>query len=301
MPHNPITLDILRALKAIDRHGSFAAAAEALNKVPSALTYTIQKVEQDLNLALFDRSGHKAQMTDAAKLLLREGQKILDQLDMLATNAKQVADGWEVVFTVVFDTTIDIAQLFPVIKEFQDVAPFVRVKLKEESLSGSWESIQNNHANLLIAPRIGLPLDTDHLETKEIGDMEFTLAVAQNHPLTTYPQPVAHQELSKFPVVVIPDSTTKTQTMSAGLSHQERHFYVPGMTEKIKAQVAGLGIGYLPKFRIQNELENGSLVEIQTADNRTSQGKLLLAWRKDNNGKALEWFIKRLSSKSLIE
>ena len=300
MPHNPITLDVLRALKAIDKHGSFAAAADALNKVPSALTYTIQKVEQDLNLALFDRTGHKAQMTEAAKLLLREGQKILDQLDILATNAKQVANGWEVVFTIVFDTSIDIAQIFPVIREFQDVAPFVRVKLKEESLSGSWESLQNNHANLLIAPKMGLPLDSEHLETKEIGDMEFVLAVAKDHPLASNSQPLSHQDLSGFPVVVIPDSTTKTQTMSTGLSHQERHFYVPGMTEKIKAQIAGLGIGYLPKFRIHDELKNGSLVELKTLENRTSQGKLVLAWRKGNNGKALEWFVRRLSEKCLM-
>jgi len=43
MPHNPITLDLLKVLDAIDQRGSFAAAAQALHKVPSALTYTIQR------------------------------------------------------------------------------------------------------------------------------------------------------------------------------------------------------------------------------------------------------------------
>ena len=48
--NSPITLDALRALDAIDRKGSFASAAESLFKVPSALTYTIKKLEEDLSV-----------------------------------------------------------------------------------------------------------------------------------------------------------------------------------------------------------------------------------------------------------
>ncbi len=40
-PH--LTLESLRTLDAIDRRGSFAAAAEELAKVPSALSYSVQK------------------------------------------------------------------------------------------------------------------------------------------------------------------------------------------------------------------------------------------------------------------
>ena len=46
--NNAITIDALRALDAIDKKGSFAAAAESLYKVPSALTYTIKKLEEDM-------------------------------------------------------------------------------------------------------------------------------------------------------------------------------------------------------------------------------------------------------------
>lgn len=44
--YNNISMDALRALDAIERKGSFAAAAESLYKVPSALTYTIKKLEK---------------------------------------------------------------------------------------------------------------------------------------------------------------------------------------------------------------------------------------------------------------
>ena len=52
-----LTFDALIVLDAIDRGGSFSAAAEALHRVPSAITYTVQKLEDDLGVQLFDRSG----------------------------------------------------------------------------------------------------------------------------------------------------------------------------------------------------------------------------------------------------
>ncbi len=69
----PITLDALEVLDAIDRKGSFAAAASELFRVPSAVSYTVQKLEQDLYVVLFRKEGKKAMLTQAGKVLLEEG------------------------------------------------------------------------------------------------------------------------------------------------------------------------------------------------------------------------------------
>jgi len=63
-----LTLDALTVLDAIDRKGSFAAAAEELHRVPSAMTYAVQKLEEDLDALLFDRRGHRAQLTEAGRI-----------------------------------------------------------------------------------------------------------------------------------------------------------------------------------------------------------------------------------------
>ena len=75
-----ISLDALLVLDSISRNGSFAAAGEELHRVPSAITYTIQKLEQDLEVKLFDRSGHRARLTDAGEALLREGRHLLREI-----------------------------------------------------------------------------------------------------------------------------------------------------------------------------------------------------------------------------
>ena len=53
-----LTLEAIRVLDAIDRRGSFAAAADELGKVPSALSYTVQKLEDELDAMLFGYSDH---------------------------------------------------------------------------------------------------------------------------------------------------------------------------------------------------------------------------------------------------
>lgn len=45
-----LTLEALRVMDAIDRRGSFAAAADELGRVPSALSYTMQKLEEELDV-----------------------------------------------------------------------------------------------------------------------------------------------------------------------------------------------------------------------------------------------------------
>jgi DNA-binding transcriptional LysR family regulator len=50
-----LSFEVLRALDAIDRTSTFAGAAETLRKVPSSLTYLVQKLELDLGVKLFDQ------------------------------------------------------------------------------------------------------------------------------------------------------------------------------------------------------------------------------------------------------
>ncbi len=65
-------LDVLVILDALER-GSFAAASAKLFKTPSALSYTIHRLESDLNIQLLDRSGHRARFTPADRCCWRKG------------------------------------------------------------------------------------------------------------------------------------------------------------------------------------------------------------------------------------
>src|SRR5258706_11586381 len=72
-----LSLEALQVLDAIDRKGSFAAAAEELHRVPSAVTYSMRQLESALGVEVFDRGGHRAGLTEAGKALLSQGSELL--------------------------------------------------------------------------------------------------------------------------------------------------------------------------------------------------------------------------------
>ena len=76
-----ITLDALQTLDAIERRHSFAAAAEELHRVPSAVSYTINKLEDDLGVQLFTRTPRGIDLTQAGEALLKDARSICGLAD----------------------------------------------------------------------------------------------------------------------------------------------------------------------------------------------------------------------------
>lgn len=147
---SPITLDALRTLDAIDRRKSFAAAAEELYRVPSALSYTISKLEEELGVEIFDRSRRKAELTPVGRLILEQGRDILLATEELTQLARQKAEGWEVELTLCIDSLISYEPVFELIAEFQQIQPRVKVRLLEEVLGGGWDALNSERCDLVI-------------------------------------------------------------------------------------------------------------------------------------------------------
>ena len=112
MKSNPITIEALLVLDAIDHRGSFAAAAEQLNKVPSALSYIVQKLEEQLGVTLFEKQGRRSVLTVAGKHLLDEGRKVLANVNSLSEQTRTIANGWESKIRIAVDSIFDTSKLF---------------------------------------------------------------------------------------------------------------------------------------------------------------------------------------------
>lgn len=295
MAHNPITFELIRTLDAIDRHGSFAAAAEQLHKVPSALTYTLQKCEKDLGVALFDRRGHRAEWTQAARHILREGRRILTAMDDLGHSAQRLSEGWTTDYTLAYDHIFEFSQMAPLIEAAQNHIPWVRLNVLQGALSGTWELLLEHQADLVVAPRAALP-DTPGLSTQDLGSVRMALAVARTHPLAKLDRALTRDDLAPYPVVTIRDTTRRGSPLSAGLTQRDQEFVVPDMPAKISAQQQGLGVGMLPLHRIQREILNGHLIIKTLADGPDDREHPIVAgWRTSDCDRTHAWIMDHLN------
>ncbi|KAG1259984.1 hypothetical protein G6F66_014452 [Rhizopus arrhizus] len=84
-----LSLDALQILDAIDRRGSFAGAGKALHKVPSTISYTVAKLEEDLGVVLLHRSARGVAPTTAGTRLLAHAREILGRIDAARADVRE--------------------------------------------------------------------------------------------------------------------------------------------------------------------------------------------------------------------
>mgnify|MGYP001562854537 CR=1 FL=1 len=288
---SPITLDALRTLDAIERRHSFAAAAEELYRVPSAVSYTINKLEEDLGVALFDRSRRKAELTAIGRLVLEQGRQILKATEELTALARQAADGWEVELRICIDSVLTCGPVYDLIEAFQRIQPKTEIRLSEEVLGGSWDALNDGRCDLVIGAEGVSPAQGFALHP--LGEVVFEFAVAAGHPLTALPTPLPASAIHDYPTVIVADSSRHFPVRSSGLLDGRSRIIVPSIEHKIEAQRRGLGVGYLPRHRIMRELAEGQLV-VLTLDKPRPPEQISVAWPRDNPGKGLKWFVEQL-------
>jgi DNA-binding transcriptional LysR family regulator len=287
-----LSLDAIAVLDAIDRKGSFAAAAHELHRVPSAITYSVKQLEEALGVELFDRQGHRAVLTPAGKELLIEGRGLLLAAADLECRVQQVAKGWESELRIAVDTVVRIEKLYRLLEDFYAEATGTRLRLSSEVLAGTWDALASGRADLAIGASGDPPAGRSYA-TQLLGRAEMVFAAAPFHPLCDAPQPLDDAAIRRHRAVSVADSSRLLPPRTVGMISGQDTLTVPSMEAKAGAQVAGLGVGFLPRGIAERESAAGRLRILEVAGRRPA-GDLFAAWRPGQEGRALEWFTKRL-------
>jgi DNA-binding transcriptional LysR family regulator len=293
-----ISLESLEVLDAIDSKGSFAAAAESLFRVPSAITYTVRKLEQDLGVAIFNRSGHRAELTEAGAELLREGRYLLNAASELESHVKLIASGVETELTIAICAQFSLDALYKVINEFYSQNFGTRLKIIQEVYGGNWDALVSSRASISIgAPDEG-PAG-GNFSTKVIGTVDFRFAIAKQHPLANLKEPLSNADIKQYRSISVTDTSRNLDPRSSGIVSGQEVLYVPNLPAKLTALIAGLGVGYLPRRMVEKHVASGDLVTKLVEEYKPS-ATFYLAWH-NKGGKAQQWLIERLKHITLDE
>jgi DNA-binding transcriptional LysR family regulator len=293
-----LALDALLVLDAIDRRGSFAAAAAELHRVPSAVTYAVRKLEDDLDVMLFDRRGHRARLTTAGRMLLDGGRILLRDADDIERRVKRIATGWEAELRIAIDTVVPAGAIWPLVALFDrecrgDGDAPTRVILSTEVLGGTWEALADGRADLAIGAN-GDPPGGGGYRLRPLAELAYVFAVAPAHPLASCPEPIAAATIHAHRIVVAADSSRRLPPRSVGLGDGQETLTVADLPAKVAAQVAGLGCGFLPAHLAADHVRAGRLV-VKAVDAAPPPRPTAIAWRAERSGKALQWWIEAIT------
>jgi len=292
---NPITIEVLETLDAIDRRGSFAKAAEELNKATSAVSYAVQKLEEQLAIALFRRQGRRSVLTPAGRLMLAEGREILQTTARLANKAKEVATGWEPRISIAIEFHKSYPLCFGALHEFLEEHPTIEIDICECVLNGGWEALELGRVDLVIGAPGPVPLQKGY-RAVPMADADLVPVIAPHHSLASLASnsDTLEATLPKLRRIISHDTSFVNIKRSEGLSSDGQNFYVQNNEQKVEAIMAGIGIGHLPRQRIQQHLDSGALIALDLG-----QGNALdnfLAWKISNKGKGLQALTQRLAA-----
>lgn len=304
---NALTPEALAMMDTIARTGSFAAAARALGKVPSALTYSVRQLEDALDVLLFDRRSRQARLTAAGQELLEQGRHLLDEIDLLANRVRRVATGWETQLTVAVDGVISRVTLFELVEAFfaqrtDDGEPTgTRLRLRTEILTGLWESLVTGQADLAIGLTLGSVGNHAGIETRPLGEVQFVFAVAPHHPLAAHAEPIPDDVLLRHRAVAVADSAQRLAPLTLNVLHGQDVLTVASVQAKIEAQLRCLGCGFVPEPLAHDHIRRGCLV-VKRLQRGSHSARFHYAWRsapaasgrRPAQGLALRWWLKQL-------
>lgn len=289
-----LSLDQLRVFAAVVETGSFSGAARRFGRAQSAVSYAIATLEQQLGLALFDRSGYRPTLTPAGQVLAGEIADIVARADRLKSQAQAMARGLEPEVALVADVMFPIEEIGRLLKEFQQVFPTVSVRVFVETLGGVADLVLNGTCVLgILATLPGIP---PALASYAMAGILTLPVAAPDHPLAALPAPLPERVLRDQVQIVLTDRSELTKGLDFGvLSHKT--WRVSDLSAKLRLLREGLGWGTLPAHVVAEDLSSGRL-KVLHLEAITPPGEVLpvnAVHRSDAVlGPAASWMLKRL-------
>jgi len=285
-----LTLEALRVMDAIDRRGSFAAAADELGRVPSALSYTMQKLEEELDVVLFDRSGHRTKFTNVGRMLLERGRILLEAADKLTTDAEALARGWETHLTIVAEALVPSESLFPLVDKLAEKAN-TQIALVTEVLAGAWERLEQGRADIVIAPDMHFRASSE-INTRKLYSIISVIVASPDHPIHQEPEPLSEISRVKYRGIAVADTARERPVLTVQLLDKQQRLTVSSIEDKRRALLAGLGVASMPWPLVEKDVAEGRLRVV--SPEYSKEVDIIMAWRRDSMGEAKAWCLREI-------
>lgn len=288
-----LTLDQLRVLVTIAETGSFSAASRKLRRVQSAISQTIATLETMQGVMLFDRHGHRPQLTDTGRVLVDQARQVLASAARFEAVAASTRAGLEPELVLAIDPLIPTAPLIESLRALNDKFPNLPVSFSTEGLGGSLRRLRSGSAALAIC--LLLPSVPEDIAAYPLLRIGMRPVVAPMHPLAALTRPATPSDLDPHVQLVLSDPIDPDGANYGLVSARLWRFVDLG--RRLDFLLAGFGWCRMPEHLVVDQLRMGLLKEIEIQDDPTPRDGLTMyaAHKRDHVlGPAGRWLLEDL-------
>lgn len=294
-------LKVLYTFYTIAKEGSFSKAAKKLSYTKSTITVHVGQLETELGTQLFERIGRRMVLTKAGVQLIPYVEEVFDALRRMEGFRDDIAN-YTGNLRIGAPESLLCFRLPPVFREFQKRAPktslslfsmnstSVRMALKEGNIDVGifYDNDMESEPNLIFEPleKYQLILASSPLLKKKYKDQGKGLMADV-----------------KVPKIVQPNTGSVRKKFN---EYMKKHGILEGNTIEIRSTQTiinlaknDMGVCFLPKFVLQEELDKKSLVQIPLHEGRVYISSSAAYYKNKWVSPALSLFLELLKNKEI--
>lgn len=285
----------LKAFCLIVEKKSFSKAAEAKFMTQSAMSHLVKKLEDELGVQLFIRSGRAVIPTPAGNLFYDHAKRILGQYKKMEDDICVLMQRVKGTLSIGADVTAATHLLPQVLYSFSKEYPEVKVELSVSSAEGIMSDIYEGKVHVGI---IEGTMRKPSVFMQEIAEDEIVLIASDDNPLTKR-KALTSQDLVAQPFIM-PEAGSGTRELidsfllKMGIAPERiKVSMVLGNPELIVRMVqTGMGISFVSKWSVFQGIKEGSIKLLNIQGKRLRRKFFLISMDKEPSTASARTFAK---------
>mgnify|MGYP000435117194 CR=1 FL=1 len=281
-----MTLTELKYIVAVAREKHFGKAAEACHVSQPTLSLAIKKLEEELDVKLFERSASEVAVTPLGEEIVRQAQSVLEQAAEIKEIAKRGKDPLAGPIRLGVIYTIGPYLLPDLVREVIQSIPQMPLMLQENLTVRLLEMLRTGEIDCAI---LAEPFPDAGLAIAPLYDEPFMAAVPASHPLADKKQ-VSAEELKNETMLLLGtghcfrDHVLEVCPEFARFANHAdgiRKTFEGSSLETIRHMVAsGIGITVLPMASVPETQGKNDILRYKPFDKPAPSRRVVIAWRK---------------------
>lgn len=287
-------LNLYKTFYVVAKCNSFTKASQELYISQPAVTQSIKKLEQQLDIELFKRNGNGISLTKAGEIVYFYAEKLCDiaiaNKEMIEIVKKSTFD----VINIGVPTHIGSFYFINYLKKFNKKYPNVKINIINKKSDEMIKMLEKRELDIVIDTDI-FNHNKSIISTFKINDLKGCFICNENIKKTIKNEKISPEELRKYPLI-LPGKTTSNRKSIDNLFKRKGVVLDP-LVEVNSSTISkgiieqGIGIGWMIKDFVLDEIEKKVLFELDI-DIEEVITPVCVAYNKKFNHDIIKEFIK---------